>query len=1099
MGDYQTLFKEGFYFANPQDFYSIAGMAIFVLILLIFLRKNWESLSLSLQRDWVLYAVLAAVSPLLILIGGFKIGSSAIPLPNLPGEMPVALFIPLAAISWQLASGILGIGPAFVLGIISGIVLGGFHTHSYFTILEFAGMALLFAYFVRQKFRSPFYHVLRIPLIAAIITVLLFFPILTITQFLNIGGSLAVRLEYGFSQALSFSIARSFELIFGGLLVSILYGTKSGLWKFPQTLEPSPIEQKIENRFLLSVFPFIIIVILVLIVSDWRLAGGAARDVIEERLRNTAETTAASIPFFMEAGQNLARSMAKEDLLTHSEDTEKVLAEKLHTTPFFSQLFLFDVDGKPVGGYPIKQLDALSLSSEELAGIELARQGVETQTYTNYTQFSENSVKISFLAAIKNGEEGTSGVLLARTDFNTNPFTFPSLRALQKITNEGGVGLILDKNGRIIFNTSSNENNLQVNYQGFLPDQKGTFESYSPQSIRQIVYYQPIVGSTWSVLVSIPAQQSYELALQIAGPLLLFLSVILILVFILLRLSMRPITSTLRTLSAQASLIAQGNLENPVTLKSEDEFGQLANSFELMRVRLKGRLDELNQLLISSQAIGQNLDINQSLQILLQAALSSGAKYARVVLVKEVVTDHIEKPFLAIGLGGDQDAIQALDQQLFENMKTHEKLVIPNLARMRRLLPSGSSIAPAALLAIALQRENQYYGVLWVGYEETRLIPEEEIRFISMLANQAAMAAANAKLYATAELGRQRLEAVLTSTPEPVMVFDEDNRLLLINAAACQLRSLVNSTTPGQSMSEVVSNKELYELLINVNENKDSTREIKLSNERTYYISVSVVNYDQRIVGKVCLLRDITNFRELDAVKSDVVSSVSHDLRTPLTFIKGYATMMQMVGELNEQQREYVGKIVSGIEDMTKKVNDHLDISRIESGVRLKIEQVSPVLIVEQVVNLLQPVALQKNIEISIDADGIGDLAIEADVEMLNQAVFNLVENAIKFTPMAGKVGIHLTASEKTILFEIRDTGIGVAPLDRPHIFDKFYRSNRRESYRNHGTGLGLAIVKSIAERHNGQAWVDSKLGRGSSFFLEIPRINSPDVEKSGT
>ncbi len=1099
MGDYQTLFKLGFYFANPQDFYSIAGLVFFVLILLFFLHRNWEKLSLSFQRDWVLYSILAAISPLVILIGGFKIESSALPYPNLPGDMPLAMLFPLAAITWQLASGILGMGPAFILAIISGIVLGGFHTHSYFTILEIAGMALLFSYFVRQKYRSYFFHALRVPLVAAFATAIIILPVLTITQFLNVGGSLAVRLDHGFSQAVSISLARMVEIVIGGLLVSILYWAKSSLWILPRSLEPSPLEQKIENRFLLSVFPFIIFVILVLIVSDWRLAGGAARDVIEDRLRNTAETTAASIPFFMEAGQNLTLSMANENLLDTEIPPYPVLAEKLRSTPFFSQLYLFDASGQPVDGYPLKQLAKLSLSTEELAGIELARQGVEIQTYTNYSLSGSNSVQISFMAAIKNEIGSTVGVLLARTDFNTNPFTYPSLNALQKITAESGSGLIVDNKGRIIYQTSSNANDARTTYQGQLPEKKGIFESYSPQSIRQIVYYQPVVGSTWSVLVSIPAQQSYELALRIAGPLLLFLIVILILVFVLLRLSLKPISNTLHALTAQASLIAQGNLENPVRLGSEDEFGQLADSFEQMRLRLKNRLDELNQLLISSQAIGQNLDINQSFQILLQAAQTSGATYARVVLIKEVITDHLDKPFLAIGLGGEQEAIQALDQQLFESMKTHEELVVPNLARMRRLLPASSSLAPAALLAIALRHENQYYGVLWVGYSETRLISEEEVRFIATLASQTAMAAANAKLYATAELGRQRLEAVLTSTPEPVMVFDEADRLLLINPAACQLRSLVSSTTPGQSLAEVVSNEELYNLLADFTENRDSTRELRLANQRTYSISVSAVNNNQRMVGKVCLLRDITDFRELDAMKTDVLSSVSHDLRTPLTFIKGYATMMQMVGELNEQQREYVGKIVSGVENMTKTVTDILDIGRIESGVRLKIEKISPVSVVEQVVNLLQPAALQKNIVLTINADTNGEVLIDADVEMLNQAVFNLIENAIKFTGMAGKVNIQLTSTDKTILFEVRDTGIGVAPLDRPHIFDKFYRSNRRESYKNRGTGLGLAIVKSIAERHHGRTWVDSKLGRGSSFFLEIPKSFTPDAEKSGT
>jgi signal transduction histidine kinase len=112
---------------------------------------------------------------------------------------------------------------------------------------------------------------------------------------------------------------------------------------------------------------------------------------------------------------------------------------------------------------------------------------------------------------------------------------------------------------------------------------------------------------------------------------------------------------------------------------------------------------------------------------------------------------------------------------------------------------------------------------------------------------------------------------------------------------------------------------------------------------------------------------------------------------------------------------------------------------------------------------------------------------IEADRALLQQALYNLVENAIKYTPVNGQVKVKLEMKPSTVILQVIDNGIGIAPLDLPRLFEKFYRSGRRETYQQRGTGLGLAIVKSIAERHNGRVWVDSQLGRGSMFSIEMP------------
>lgn len=231
-------------------------------------------------------------------------------------------------------------------------------------------------------------------------------------------------------------------------------------------------------------------------------------------------------------------------------------------------------------------------------------------------------------------------------------------------------------------------------------------------------------------------------------------------------------------------------------------------------------------------------------------------------------------------------------------------------------------------------------------------------------------------------------------------------------------------------------------------------------------------------------------------MKSEFVATVSHDLRSPLTLMRGYATMLDMVGELNEQQQGYVKKIISGVENMSRLVNNLLDLGRIEIGVGLQVESVPVLDILERVMGAVQLQAAQKNISMNVELPKDMPHAVEADSALLHQAVYNLVENAIKYTPAGGRVIIRARPEPNHLVLEIEDTGIGITTEDLPRLFEKFYRGKQREARAQHGTGLGLAIVHSIAESHGGRVWVESEIGKGSKFYLKIP-LTQPKAVKT--
>lgn len=1078
---YTVLFPSRPYITPPKDFLGFAAWFVFLFLIFLVVKRIWQPLPSRKLKNWWLFYGLAILAPYTVILGGIEF--ETLNTGVFASSLILFLFV---TIPWQIAAGLYGLFPAVIIGLISGISMSWWGTHNIFTIVETMGMAVLFAFLVRQKYRTQLFGLLRIPVVAAVFTGLIFIPIFILNQILNSSGSLAVRLDYGLTQTISLSIFRFLELLLGGLFCSVFYMTKNNLWFTPKYLSPTPMEKRVEYRFLMTTLPVILFVVLFVVYVDWKVASNAAKDLVESRLRATAEIASESLPYFFESGQNLIISLADEKLLQQNVDIWGDLSEKIQVIPFFSQLFLFDQNGNPMDGYPIRDVDQLQLSLEERTGIDLALKGVHFQIYTSPPGISDKSVLLTFITSISDNQGKPIGVLIGRTDFNSNPYVQPTLSTLNNFAKSLGESVILDDQNRIIYHSEMNPQLLWSTYPQVLPSTTNLFEASSISGSRQLIFHQPLTGRSWSVLVGLPSTQVQELALKIAAPLLGVLGLVITLVILALRLGIKPITKSVRSLSHQAALISQGNLDNPMSIQSVDELGQLAYSFEQMRIRLRDRLEELKQLLLSSQSVSKHLDIYAAIQPILHAMMGHEAAHARAILIRQVTADQLSSPFLSIGIGLENEATNALDRQLFEMMRHQDVLPIPNLSRFKRFVIPGSVI-PGAILAIALTQENQYFGVIWLAYNVAKTFKEEEIRYFKTLASQAAMAAANAQLYATAELGRQRFEAVLNSTPDPVMVFDDTNSLILLNPAAKQLGGIFKETTPGLKMDAVIEHEDLLELLKKDTINRDTSREIQLSNRRVFFTTVSPVIRNDQMVGKVCLLRDITQFKEVDTFKSDIVSTVSHDLRSPLTLMRGYASMLQMVGEINEQQRSYIAKIVSGVDSMSKLVNNLLDLGRIEAGIGLKLERTNPISLAEQVVLELQPHANQKNIDLILEYSINRDTHIEVDSALVQQALYNVVENALKYNSLGGTVKVNVSSNDSHAMFEITDNGIGIAPIDLPHLFEKFYRSGRREAYNQRGTGLGLAIVKTIIEKHNGKVWVESKLGRGSSFYLQIP------------
>lgn len=1063
---------------------ALLGLVLFTLYYWRGSQPAWD------RRSWLILFGLLLLVPLTSLFVGLRLpAGSALPLPNFPAaHSPGSTMMLFSAVPWTLAGGLLGPLGGAVLGLLAGVLRGAWDTFNLFTPLELALIGTLFSAGLRQNYRTPAFSLLRQPLVSALLLVPLHTILYVIGIFFTLGEPTPVtaRLDFALSNTGVVTLAFGGEMLVAGLVAQIAAAAFPSAWVAQRPLQPSPAERSLETRFLLGTGTFICLLLLTLLVGDWVVAGRAATGMLRERLETSSQSAAQNVPYFLETGQNLATQAAADPQLLEAFDPElsSIVTRRMQTTPYFDEIFVLETgSGALLGAYPAEARAAFALAPEEESGLALAVEGVLTQIYTVPAAQDGGSARVSFLVAVPDDSAQVRRILIGRTRLDTNPLTGPLLANLQSISDLEGTGLLLDENGRVLYSSSV----LGTSAAFSDPPSAGPqfYTAAAADGTRQLVYYQPVSGRPWTVVLMVPARQAQQLSLAIATPLSIMIFVLALVALVSLRLGLRVVTGSLQGLALEADRIAQGRLDHPLQAEGVDELGQLRRAFEQMRHSLRARLDELNRLLVVSQGVASSLEMREALRPVLEAVLASGANSARVVLSPAILPETpIELPS-RFALGPGMNLYAHLDERILPLAEKQERLVISNPSRMRDLAFEPQRPQPASLLAVALRHESRYYGVMWAAYEKPRTFTDSDVRFMTTLAGQAALAVANAHLFLSVEVGRRQLEAILNSTPDPVLVTDPRDHLLLANRAAGQALGVDLGQISGRPIGEALQQKPLLELLQAASEK--TSAELVLPDGKTYLATASSVMAEGLPVGRVCILRDVTYFKELDTMKSEFVATVSHDLRSPLTLMRGYATMLEMVGELNDQQKGYVRKMISGVENMSRLVTNLLDLGRIEIGVGLQLEDVPVIDILERVMGGLQMQAAQKDIALSLQIARDIPHVLQADQALLHQAVYNLVENAVKYTPEGGRVTLRAGTAPGSLLFAIEDTGIGIAADDLPRLFEKFYRGKQREARAQHGSGLGLAIVRSIAESHGGRVWVESKAGAGSTFFLQIP------------
>ena len=343
-----------------------------------------------------------------------------------------------------------------------------------------------------------------------------------------------------------------------------------------------------------------------------------------------------------------------------------------------------------------------------------------------------------------------------------------------------------------------------------------------------------------------------------------------------------------------------------------------------------------------------------------------------------------------------------------------------------------------------------------------------------------------------------RILAILESMTEGVLVVDTEQKILLVNSALARAFGFEKNSASNRFFWEMFRDPDINEMIQGGLKQRNASKrehEVLLS-DSVFEIQVSPVFTRDDFLGVVAVFRDITSLKQFDRLRSEFVANVSHELKTPLTSILGFIETLKE-GALDDPEHRL--KFLNIIEQQSKKlhamIEDLLLLSRLESSKEpLRFEPVALSALFNKTAEVFEPLLKENRLRFSAEASP-GDLRVMAEAALLEHALSNLVDNAVKYNKKDGRVAVRAFRDADGVRIAVSDTGLGIAPQDLGRIFERFYRADKSRSRESlpagragGGSGLGLSIAKHLVERHGGRIEVESALGQGSTFTILLPK-----------
>ena len=504
------------------------------------------------------------------------------------------------------------------------------------------------------------------------------------------------------------------------------------------------------------------------------------------------------------------------------------------------------------------------------------------------------------------------------------------------------------------------------------------------------------------------------------------------------------------------------------------------------------RVRQRDYLLEISRALTQELDLEKLLARILRIAIEMLAGQAGIIALKEdgwrVAAAH--------GIAG---AFLSYLTPLLAEENVRE-LNVNELNRMLKELTYTASMGLLNGTALPLAAHEQVIGVIFIFRNYTELFTPNDRVLLQSFADQAAIAVYNARLYGQVSYEKQRLDALLDSAADGILILNADHTIERCNLAFQKLYGKPRDEVVGRNHEEIIrwaqnpqgrtldeAEADGWPLTPNATLYVEGDLERPLPPPLPIGITYApLLSEDGKLRNIIVSVRDITHFRTADEIKSTFISIVSHELRTPVTLIKGYASTLRRDDAKWDKNtiNESLAVIEEEADRLSKMIDDLLDASRLQAGgLNLNRGDVALPALAKRVADKLSTQTAQHTIVTDFPENFPVILADETRIE---QVVINLVSNALKYAPR-GEIKISGSVRPEQVVICVSDEGPGIEAQDMPHIFDRFYRSTKAVK-QTKGAGLGLYLARAIVEAHGGRIWIDPKPDSGARICFSLPR-----------
>jgi len=520
------------------------------------------------------------------------------------------------------------------------------------------------------------------------------------------------------------------------------------------------------------------------------------------------------------------------------------------------------------------------------------------------------------------------------------------------------------------------------------------------------------------------------------------------------------------------------------------------------------RLRQREYLLEISRAMSARLDLSSLLELILESAVEILAGQAGLITLRR--NDGAFAPSASIGL-----PVRALPlfEPLWRDLESQEKRkVIPDLPLRLALASKAAGVPLRQVVTLPLETGEDVTGYIFIFRARGAEFSSNDRQVLSAFANQAAVAVHNARLYQQVSAERERLDAIIENSGDGVMIINPYRIIQTWNRSLAHLTGIPAEEAIGRPCYDVLNLKSPQGVSIChtacplVHPPEDGRLYAEGIHHRADGLAITLAdnyspqyNEEGEMTQVIANVRDMTRLREAEELKQTLLSVISHELKTPVSIIKGYAgTLAREDADWDKATlAEGLAVIEEEADRLDKLISNLLEASRLQAGgTQLQLSYLDLADLAKQAVDNIQATTENHSFELDFPEKFP---PVQGDFERLREVLTNLIGNAIKYSPEGGliKVGGRVAGRNMVRLY-VSDEGIGIPPADQERIFERFHRVDNRLARQTPGTGLGLFLVRALVDAHGGRVWVDSTPGQGSVFWVELPSGDPSELEEGG-